>query len=135
MVIHADTSFLVDLLRESRRDAAGPATSLLAALAGDEIRVGVHVLCELLAGAEAAQQPAVERQRVRRLCEGLVVSYPDERFPAVYARLLKALSGSGRSIGAMDVLIAAGALVDGAAIVTRNRRHFERVPGLTVRTY
>ncbi|MDX2170449.1 MAG: hypothetical protein SF182_25480 [Deltaproteobacteria bacterium] len=38
MVIHADTSFLVDLLRESRRASAGPATTLLAALASVEIR-------------------------------------------------------------------------------------------------
>ncbi|MBX3027859.1 type II toxin-antitoxin system VapC family toxin [bacterium] len=134
-MIHADTSFLVDLLRESRRGKAGPATALLASLAGEEVRVGLHALCELLVGAEGARQPAVERQRVRRLCQGLVVSYPDNRLPPVYARLVKVLNGSGRSIGTMDVLIAAAALVDGATVLTRNVRHFDRVPGLAVRSY
>jgi len=82
-VIHSDTSFLVDLLRENRRDKVGPATALLASLAGEEVRVGLHALCELLVGAEGSRQPGVERQRVRRLCQALVVSYPDDRFPAV----------------------------------------------------
>ena len=134
-MIHADTSFLVDLLRETRRGAPGPAADLLDELEGEEVRVSVHVLCELLAGAEGAQRPAVERQRVRRLCQGLVVSYPDERFPPVYARLLAALRTSGRPIDTMDLLIATAALIDGAAIVTRNAKHFERVPGLVVRGY
>jgi tRNA(fMet)-specific endonuclease VapC len=65
----------------------------------------------------------------------LVVTYPDDRFPPVYARLVKALNGSGRSIGTMDVLIAAAALVDGATVLTRNVRHFDRVPALAVRSY
>lgn len=134
-MIHADTSFLVDLLRESRRRAPGPASGLLDQLDGEEVRVGVHVLCELLAGAEGAQRPAVERQRVHRLCQGLVVSYPDERFAPVYARVLTALRNSGRPIDTMDLLIATAALVDGATIVTRNAKHFERVSGLAVRSY
>jgi len=95
----------------------------------------VHVLCELLAGVEGSQRPSIERQRVRRLCAGLVVSYPDERFAAVYARVLTPLRDAGRPIATMDLLIATAALADGAAIVTRNAKHFSRVPGLEVRSY
>ena len=132
-MIHADTSFLVDLLRDAARGVRGPATMFLEEIAREEIRVGVHVVCELLAGAESAQRAAVERQRVRRLCASLVVSYPDERFAPVYARLLTSLRG--RPIATMDLLIATAAIVDDAAIVARNVRHFGRVPGLEIRGY
>lgn len=132
-MIHADTSFIVDLLRETGHGTRGPATLVLGDLARVEIRVGVHVVCELLAGAEGARQPTVERQRLRRLCSTFVVSYPDERFPPTYARLLSALRG--RPIATMDLLIATAAIVDGAALVTRNGKHFARVPGLEVRAY
>ena len=134
-MIHADTSFLVDLLRDAARDLRGPATLLLEEIAREEIRVGVHVVCELLAGAEGAQRPTVERQRVRRLCGSFVVSYPDERFAPVYARLLASLRGGGRPLATMDLLIATSAIMDDAAIVTRNSKHFSRVPGLEIRGY
>jgi predicted nucleic acid-binding protein len=134
-VIHADTSFLVDLLRDAARGVRGPATALLEEIEREEIRVGVHVVCELLAGAGCSQRPAIERHRVRRLCGNLVVSYPDERFAPVYATLLASLRGVGRPIATMDLLIATSAIVDAAAIVTRNTRHFSRVPGLEVRGY
>ena len=134
-MIHADTSFLVDLLREAAHGIRGPATVLLGEIEREEIRVGVHVMCELLGGAEGSQRPTVERQRVRRLCNSLVVSYPDERFAPVYARLLASLRGGGRSIATMDLLIATAAIVDNAAIVTRNTKHFSRIPGLEIRGY
>ena len=134
-MIHADTSFLVDLLRDTTRGIRGPATVLLEEIAREQIRVGVHVVCELLAGAEGSQRPTVERQRVRRLCGGLVVSYPDERFAPAYARLLTSLRGGGRPIATMDLLIATAAIVDDAALVTRNTKHFNRVPGLEIRGY
>ena len=51
-----------------------------------------------------------------------------ERFGAVAA----ALSRRGVPIGAFDTLIAAHALAMDAAIVTHDRRHFDRVPGLQV---
>jgi predicted nucleic acid-binding protein len=133
--MHLDTSFLVDLLRESTRHAPGAATSLLDTLEGEEVRVGVHVVCELLAGAELARHPGVERQRVRQLCTSLQVVYPDERFPTVYGRLLADLERRRQRISTMDLLIATAALVDEANLVTRNARDFSRVPGLELVTY
>jgi len=82
-VIHLDTSYLVDLLREQRRDRFGPASTYLEGLPEDDVlAVSVHVVCELMAGAHAAGAPVGEVDRLSRLCEALVVRYPDERFAA-----------------------------------------------------
>ena len=119
-MMHVDTSFLVDLLRESRRRRPGPATAFLNRIQGEELRVDVHVACELLAGAELYVRPSVERERVQRLCAELQISYPDERFPPTYARLLASQERKRQRIATMDLLIATAAVVDGAALVTRN---------------
>ncbi len=134
-MMHLDTSFLVDLLRESTRRVPGAATSLLDTIEGEEVRVGVHVVCGLLAGAELARQPGVERQRVRQLWTSLLVVYPDERFPTVYGRLLADLERSRQRISTMDLLIATAAVVDEATLVTRNAKDFSRIPGLELVTY
>jgi predicted nucleic acid-binding protein len=133
-LIHLDTTFLVDLLRESRR-GPGPATALLAKLADEELALSVHVLCELHAGAELSNNPPRERQSIDRLCSALSLRPADDALAPIYGRLLAHLQKAGKSIATMDLLIAAAALVDGAPIVTRNLDHFQRVPGLEVRTY
>jgi tRNA(fMet)-specific endonuclease VapC len=113
-MMHLDTSFLVDLLRGSARGTSRAAALLLDRLGDEELRVGAHVVCELLAGAEMAARPSVERQRVHDLCTSMEVVYPDQRFPPMYARTLAALERGGHRISTMDLLIATGALVDGA---------------------
>jgi predicted nucleic acid-binding protein len=135
-VIHLDTTFLVDLLREQRRDRYGPASTYLEGLPDDDVLgVSVHVVCELMAGAHAAGAPAGEVERLSRLCEALVVRYPDERFAAEYGRLLGRIRGSRASIDTMDLLIATAAVLDGVPLVTRNARHFPKVAGLTIEQY
>ena len=134
-MIHVDTSFLVDLLREGARAEGGPATTFLHGLAGEELRAGVHVVCELLAGAELARRPSKERERVQRLCAGLDIVYPGERFPSVYGRLLAAQQRAGRQVSTMDLLIATAAVVDEAPLATRNAKDFRRIIGLEVLTY
>jgi len=135
-VIHLDTSYLVDLLRERRRDRFGPASTYLEGLPEDDVlAVSVHVVCELMAGAHAAGAPSGEVDRLSRLCEALVIRYPDERFAAEYGRLLAATRASGRSIDTMDLLIATAAMLDRVPLVTRNARHFSKVPGLVLDEY
>lgn len=49
--------------------------------------------------------------------------------------VLAALEAQGRPIGIEDVLIGATALEAGLTVVTRNVRHFDRIPGLAVESW
>ncbi len=132
---HLDTSFLVDLLREAAKGSDGPARRKLASLAEEELWVSVHVVCELTAGAELSRNPQAENTKVDTLLGGVQIAYPDERFAPAYGRSLAWLRRRGDTIATMDLLIATAAIVDSAPIVTRNTKHFSRVPGLTVIEY
>ena len=133
---HLDTSFLVDLLREHGRGKRGTATAYLDTLAASEpLVISVHVVCELLAGAELSRDPEREAREVAALCQGLDVAYPDERFAAVYASALAAVRRAGATVAAMDLLIATAAIADDAPLVTSNVKDFSRIPGLEIRSY
>jgi tRNA(fMet)-specific endonuclease VapC len=134
-VIHLDTSFLVDVLRELGRQRPGPALRFLDDHPDDPIAVSAFVAAELWAGAELSARPAHERERVGRLLSALHVVYPDDRFPPTYGRLLASLTRAGRRIATMDLLIASAAVADQAALVTRNRSDFGRVPDLEILAY
>ena len=134
-MIHCDTSFLVDLLRESARSHPGPVRGLLDALSRHEIVLSVFAACELHAGVERSANPPRERARVEGLTGFLGIVYPDERFASVYARLLAGLQRGGETIATIDLMIATAAVVDEASLVTRDRKHFDRVPGVDVVSY
>ena len=134
-MIHLDTSFLVDLLREHSKGVGGPASILLESLLDEPMAISVFVACELQAGIELAREPASERTKVRDLLAGIWVEYPDERFPATYGGLLSSTRRSGHTVATMDLLIATAALLAEAPVVTRNRKHFEPIPGVHVRGY
>ena len=134
-MIHLDTSFLVDLLRETAKGSNGPARQELANLADEELWVSVHVASELAACAELSRNPEVERAKVGTLLGGVQIAYPDERFAPTYGSLLAWLQRRGDTVATMDLLIATAAVVESAPIVTRNTKHFSRVPGLTVIDY
>lgn len=134
-MIHCDTSFLVDLLRESARSDRVAAHGLLDSLRGHEIVLSVFAACELYAGVELSANPPRERAKVEGLTRFLGIFYPDDRFASVYARLQAGLQRNGEIIATMDLMIAASAVVDDAPLVTRNRKHFDRVPGVEVVSY
>jgi predicted nucleic acid-binding protein len=134
-LIHLDTSFLVDLLRDSARGTEGKASRFLAGILDEELEISVFVACELNAGAAMSQKPAEEKRRVDQLCSVLRVAYPDERFPPVYGSLFAWQERHQGRISTMDLLIATSAVVAGASLVTRNAKDFSRVPGLEVSSY
>jgi tRNA(fMet)-specific endonuclease VapC len=133
-VIHLDSSFLIDLLREQRRQP-GRASAWIAEHAGEPLAVSLFVACELEAGAAAAAHPESERVRVRDALKAIAIVFPDDRFAAAYGALCSTMQRRGHTIGTMDLLIATNAIVEGVPLLTGNRRHFEAVPDLTVLSY
>ena len=134
-MIHLDTCFLVDLLREARRGQSGPATAFIRAVGSETVGISVFVVCELYAGARLSRMPDAALENVERLCRLLHVDYPDERFAPQYGNLLDDLTRARQQISAMDLLIATSATVAGAPLVTRNRKDFSRVRGLKMIEY
>ena len=135
-MIHLDSSFLIDLLRETANERPGPAFDLIESFdENDLLGVSVHVVCELRAGAELSRQTLREHESLDQLLSGLLVAYPDDRFAPAYARLLAATTRAGRPVAAMDLLIATAATLGDAPLVTRNVKDFSRVPGLRVLKY
>jgi tRNA(fMet)-specific endonuclease VapC len=120
-MIVADTDVLIDLLAGVEPQASQ---------VGDEIEAGLATTAvtrfELRAGVRSSRQ----ERAVAGLLEALVVLPLDaiSADPAATVRLKLEKAGSG--IGMADSLIAGIALAQGASLLTRNRRHLERVEGL-----
>ena len=135
-MIHFDSSFLIDLQRELLRERPAAAFDLIESFdPGEILAVSVHVVCELRAGAELTKKAVAEHEAVDHLLSGLLVVYPDDRFPVLYGRLLAATRRSRVTIASMDLLIGTAALLENAALVTRNVKDFSKIPGLRLLTY
>ena len=129
-----DTSFVVDLLREQRRNLYGPAHRKLESMGEIPARLSLFVVCELEAGAAITRAPE-EARRVHLFCQHCDVVYPDDRFAAVYGTKLAEIKRGGQSVSTMDLLVATVALVEQEPLITRNLKDFQKIPGLRVEDY
>jgi len=121
-MIVADTDVLIDFLA-----GVDPAAERVAAeLERGSLRTTAITRFELLSGARSARQEAAIRQLL-----AAIPSLPlDEAAADRAADVRRSLERSGHSIGMADSLIAGITLLYGAVLLTRNRRHFERVAAL-----
>lgn len=95
--------------------------------------VPAPVLFELRYGAAKSANPARNHARLEDFFAAVSEILAFEAADAFEAGDIRAyLEREGKPIGPYDLLIAAQARRRGAALVTLNRREFERVPGLIV---
>ncbi len=101
----------------------------------DEVAVSSIVAAELWIGVSKSAQPDRSRDAVRAfLAYVTVLDWPAAAAPT-YGEIRARLETAGRSIGAMDLLIAAHAIHEKATLVTRNQSEFRRVAGLKVESW
>ena len=81
---------------------------------------------ELLSGAKSAKQLA----RLRQLLRAVPSLELDDVAADAASEIRRTLEQAGNSIGMADSLIAGIVTSNAGTLLTRNRRHFERVPGL-----
>ena len=122
VTIVADSDVLIDSLR-GREPAAG---RVALELKRGALATTVVSAFELLSGAKSDP----EMRKVQTLLAALTILPMDERAARTAATLRRELEAKGEGIGMADYLIAGICLDHSASLLTRNRAHFERVPGL-----
>ena len=125
-----ETTFLIDLERELTRRGDGPAQRFLESHAGHRLFITPTIAGELAAGTSLA-----DRVRWERFLAPFRVLPITDDVSWEYGRASRYLRDNGVMIGGNDLWIAATAVAHGVPVVTRNTRHYRRVPGLDVRGY
>ncbi len=128
MGVVLDTSVLVAAERGAVRF-----DSLLESLGEEPVAITAITASELLHGCHRAEAAGVRARRAA-FVDAVLEAVPVLPFGLAEARrhaeVWAELARTGAMIGAHDLLIAATALAQGHALVTTNRREFDRVPGL-----
>jgi tRNA(fMet)-specific endonuclease VapC len=101
----------------------------------DQQTISVVTYAELLYGVKRSSSQRVNRQVVDAFVRHLTVLEWNADAAEHYADLRTHLEIRGTPIGAMDLMIAAHARSLEAVLVTNNRRHFDKVPGLMVESW
>jgi tRNA(fMet)-specific endonuclease VapC len=100
---------------------------------GDSVGLSAVTVSELEFGARKSDEYEQEMAAVRKILAPFEIhDYDAVLCPPQYGRVRHELEAKGRSIGAMDLLIAAHALALHGALVTSNEAHFSRIEGLKV---
>ena len=117
----ADTDVLIDYVA-----GKGEADAVERLLRHGAIRTTVISRFELLSGAKTPKQLA----RLVQLLAAVPSLGLDDAAADAASEIRRSLERSGNQIGMADSLIAGIVIANGGTLLTRNRRHFERVPGI-----
>ncbi len=101
----------------------------------EDVAISSIVAAELWTGVMKSRERHRNEQALKEFLAFVeVLDWPVEA-ARVYGEIRAALEEKGRSIGAMDLLIAAHAVHLGATLVTRDQDEFTRVDGLKVESW
>lgn len=132
-----ETTFVIDLMKESKRKNVGPASLKLRDLTarGEVLRIAIFTLAELFVGVAKGSRPSQERLAIEQ-CVAHFEVLPFERNTAeIFGSIVGELEKQGQTISDIDALIASVALEHAELLVTRNQKHFMRVAGLRLEGY
>lgn len=121
-----DTDTCIDLLRISPEEIPPE----VGHLKQENLVLSSIVLAELETGVWKSERPEIHVRRLSFLVSHVTSAAFDASAARVYGEIRSHLEKKGRSIGPLDLLIAAHARSLGAILVTGNVREFRRVPKL-----
>lgn len=98
----------------------------------DELTTTWVTASELFYGAAKSTKPEANAALVVRFLHTLPVLTPDLASARLFGEVKARLAKAGQIVADADLFIASIALSQGATLVTGNRRHYERIPGIVL---
>jgi predicted nucleic acid-binding protein len=125
-----DTDFVIDLHKELNKNISRRAKLFFDSHPDEIPRISLITWMEFAEGFALE-----EKSRCETFLSTFPVLMPNTEIAWRASRIARLLKQDGLVIGDHDIWIAATALEYDEPLVTRNLRHFERVPGLGILTY
>ena len=122
-----DTDWLIDALLGVPR-----AVTTLERLSDDDLGISIVSYGELFEGAVGSPDPHERLAHYRDFLDRFTTIPLSDPVMERFARTRRELRTTGRLIPDLDLLIGATAVTHDLTLVTRNLRHFERIPGLEI---
>ncbi|MFH1941057.1 MAG: type II toxin-antitoxin system VapC family toxin [bacterium] len=133
MGVLIDTSVIIDFER-NKRDI----TPFIRDKTDEEFFLSVISASEFLHGVHRAKDPGIRSRRLA-FVEAVLNTFPiihiDLPTARIHAELWSHLESQGKMIGLHDSWLAAICLAHNLSFITKNKREFDRVPGLEVETW
>ena len=120
-----DSDWIIDLLR-GRREAE----RLIRPMIAEGIGLSIVSVGEIYQGIIYGEEPGWNEAQFIELLDQVIVISPDIAAMLIYGTIRGHFKATGQKIGDNDLFIAATALRYDLTLVTRNRRHFDRIPDL-----
>jgi tRNA(fMet)-specific endonuclease VapC len=98
----------------------------------DEVTTTWVTASELFYGAAKSAKPDANAALVIRFINTLPLLAPDLASARLFGEVKARLATGGQIVADADLFIASIALSRGATLVTGNRKHYERIPGLVL---
>ena len=127
-----DTSFIIDVLRGDQK--AKKTTDALIAN-NETTSIATPTLMELQTSLTLNSRGVREYNLIDKIIASSVILPLDSKSATRAGEIEARLILSGEMIPPIDIMIAAIALQNKEAVLTRNVKHLARIPGLEVRTY
>ncbi len=122
-----DTDWAIDYLHKADRTVRR-----LEDLFRDGVGLSVVSLAELYEGLARSANRDSDAEALRLFMEAVALVPLDETACQIFGVERARLRQEGNLIGDMDILIGATAISNGLTLLTNNRRHFERLQGLSI---
>ncbi len=126
-----DTSFVIDLFRAN--NAAKDYMSKLEAN-NEIVAMASPTIIELMSTANLNQNKKEKEELMNFLSSIIILDLNKES--AILAGEIEAhLIIAGEMIGTVDIMIGAIAKHNNETLITRNKKHFDKIPGLKIESY
>ena len=122
-----DTNWVIDRLRQVER-----VVRRVEELEPEGIGISIISLAELYEGVFYSRRPEDDERELRNFLQGIEIVDVDDEICRIFAMERGRLRAAGAIIGDFDIMIGATAKRHGLTLLTNNRRHFERIQGLSI---